>query len=293
MTISPYYDPMIAKLIVWGVDRGAALRGLADALRQTQIAGVATNGSFLSRLVRHPKFVTGEIDTEFIARHEGDLLQPPGRPGERELLMAGLAVLAGLARRRRKDWESEKDFASPWSRSDGWRLNAAHATTVEFAGDTPETSSTATFGHLPGAGGEMRFTAGEQTVSVAIDDDGTLTGTLDGEPFAVASHLSDGELTLFDDGVTCRFRLRNPVAEAMRTPQSSGSISAPMPGRVLLVHVKERDEVDANAPLLVLEAMKMEHVLRAPRKGVVANVRVREGYQVKEGDQLIELGAEP
>ena len=109
-TISPHYDPLIAKVIAWGADRGAAVRGLSDALRQTQIAGVATNASFLSRLVGHEKFAAGEIDTEFIARHEKELLPPPGKPGERELMIAGLGVLAWRDRLR------ARDRSSPWSR---------------------------------------------------------------------------------------------------------------------------------------------------------------------------------
>jgi biotin carboxyl carrier protein len=76
----------------------------------------------------------------------------------------------------------------------------------------------------------------------------------------------------------------------MRVPQSGGSILAPMPGRVLVVHVRERDVVEMNAPLMVLEAMKMEHVIRAPAKGSIARLSVKEGQQVKEGDPLIEIG---
>ncbi len=268
--ITPYYDPLIAKLIAWGPDRGAAVGRLAEALRQTQIAGVATNASFLSRLVRHEKFVAGEIDTEFISRHESELLHPPGKSGGRELLFAGVAILAAEARRRRAGSRADKDRAGPWSRSDGWRLNALHQSTIEFAAAGSETAAAVTLGHLPQAGGEMRFSAAGKTIVATLDDDGTLTGRLDGEPFTAASHLSQGVLTLFADGATRRFRLKDPVADAMRVPGSSGRVLAPMPGRVMLVHVKQHDKVDANAPLLVLEAMKMEHVIRAPQAGRVA-----------------------
>jgi 3-methylcrotonyl-CoA carboxylase alpha subunit len=285
--ISPYYDPLIAKVIAWGADRGAAVRELADALRQAQIAGVATNASFLSRLVRHEKFAAGEVDTEFIARHERDLF-PPGKPGERELTIAGLGVLAWQARIRQDSRKGEKDRSGPWSRSDGWRLNTAHRTIVEF-----EEAGVLTFDYLPHGGGEMRFSAAGKTIAGALDEHGLLEGTVDGEPFAVACHLSGREFTLFADGMTRRFRLKDPVAEATRLPQSSGRILAPMPGRVMLVHVKQHDKVGVNAPLVVLEAMKMEHVVRAPGAGLVAAIRVREGDQVNESDLLIELIAEP
>ncbi len=287
--ITPYYDPLIAKVIAWGPDRGSAVQGLAEALRRTQIAGVATNASFLSQVVRHASFRAGEVDTGFIARHESDLFAQPGRPGERELLLAGLGILALRARRKRNARNEDKDQASPWSRSDGWRLNLGHQATVEFAGEKPDSARALTFSYLPQTGGEMRFMHDGKAIVVAVDEEGGLTGTVDGQPFAVACHLSSHELTLFDDGITRRFKLKDPVAEAMRVPQSSGAILAPMPGRVMVINVKQQEKVELNAPLLVLEAMKMEHVIRAPRNGVVMHIGVREGQQVNEGDQLVEI----
>ena len=126
-----------------------------------------TNASFLSRLVRHEKFVAGEIDTEFIARHESELFSPPGKPAERELLLAGLGVLALEVPR-----DGDKDRSSPWSRSDGWRLNTIHQTTLEFAGDTAEAAGVLTLDYLPGDADEMRFTSGGKTVVASLDEDG-------------------------------------------------------------------------------------------------------------------------
>ena len=166
-----------------------------------------------------------------------------------------------------------------------------HQARLEFVGDAAEAASVLTLDYLPGAADEMRFTSGGKMVVASLGKEGALSGIIDGEPFVAACHLSGSELTLFIDGITRRFRLRNPIAEAMRTPRSSGSILAPMPGRVMLVHVKQHDKVEAHAPLLVLEAMKMEHVLRAPESGVVGEVMVRQGDQVKESDQLLELVA--
>jgi 3-methylcrotonyl-CoA carboxylase alpha subunit len=280
--VSSYYDPLLAKIIAWGEDRNAAVQNLADALRQFQVAGLVSNASFLSRLVRHRDFVAAEIDTGFIDRHENDLFARREKPSERELLIAALAILAHRAQQRKS--VEKADRLAPWSQSDGWRLNNTQETTVEFDG-----AGCVTLAYLPQAGSEMRFLAGGKTMAGTLSNDGLITGTLAGKPFAASCHLSGGELTLFADGDTWRLRLRDPLAEALRTPQSSGSILAPMPGRVLMVHVREHDEVEANAPLVVLEAMKMEHVIRAPLAGVVAEIRTGEGAQVNEGDPLIVL----
>jgi 3-methylcrotonyl-CoA carboxylase alpha subunit len=283
-TISPYYDPLIAKVIAWGEDRGAAVRRVEGALAQIQIAGIRTNVPFLSRLVRHEAFQSGDVDTGFLTRHEGDLFEISRKPDERRLAIAGFAVLAHQARFQ----ESETDPFSPWAGRDGWRLNTRHLATVEF-----EEAEPVRFDYLPGAGSEFRFSTAGMTIAGSLDGDGLLSGALDGDPFAVGSHLADSELTLFVDGDTQRFRLKDRIAEARRTPSASGSIAAPMPGRVLAIHVRERDQVKANAALLVLEAMKMEHVIRAPLKGVVTAIAVSEGAQVNEGDALMVVAGEP
>jgi 3-methylcrotonyl-CoA carboxylase alpha subunit len=282
-SVSAHYDPLLAKVIAWGPNRDAAVRGLSEALRQTQIAGVVTNAPFLSRVVRHQGFAAGDIDTGFISRHESDLFKPREKPAERELLIAALAILAWQAKPGKG--AGGRDRFGPWSQRDGWRMNITHETTVEL-----ENAGTVSLAYLPQAGGEMRFSAGGKTITGTLANDGLITGTLAGEPFAATCHFSGTELTLFADGDTQRFRLRDPLAEALRAPRSSGSILAPMPGRVLMVHVREHDKVEANTPLMVIEAMKMEHVIRAPLAGVVAEIRTREGEQVNEGDPLIVIG---
>jgi 3-methylcrotonyl-CoA carboxylase alpha subunit len=290
--ISPYYDPMIAKLIVWDENRGMALRRLRGALVAYEIAGVATNLELLAAIAAHPEFVAARIDTGFIERH-GEALLPAREPAsERALAAAALIALHRAVGRRRKRADTDGDPYSPWHAASGFRLAHDH--------------------HHP-----FRFTDGERDYEVVVSSgrDGLGVG-FDGRPprfvrdlelqdgrlraqlgdqrlvagFADGGDASDGEeIVLWVDGRQTPLQLIDPAARAEREDGSGGHLTAPMPGTVVAVHVKPGDAVDRGQALLVLEAMKMEHTMRAPRAGRIAAVHFSAGDRVDEGADLVDL----
>ncbi len=283
--ISPYYDPMIAKLIVAGKDRPTAVARLDRALAQTRIEGVATNLAFLRQIAGQPDYRAGRIDTAFVARHGDRLLAAD--LDEAALALAGLAVLlrreaeAGAAAR-----ESSDPF-SPWQATDGWRLNTERLSLLRFEAAA---SSTVDIEVRPAAPGvRLGFGGREVAASGRLAADGTLEARLDGRKRRAAVSWEGTELELEVDGERHRLRLYDPLTAAADQEAGGNRVIAPMPGKIVQVHVKPGERVTRGAPLMVLEAMKMEHTLAAPMDGRVAAVHYRSGDMVEEGVDLVDL----
>jgi 3-methylcrotonyl-CoA carboxylase alpha subunit len=286
--ISPYYDPMIAKLIVWGEDRESALRRLRAALHQTEVAGVATNLPLLQAIAAHPAFAAAQVDTGFIQRHAHELLAPPAV--ERQDLLA-LAALAEVERRRAETAASAKaspDPSSPWWGCDGWRLNADTHRDLHFQLD--DDTFAVTVRYLPG-GLEIEAEGARLPASVMAVDDGRLLVELAGRRINLRPVWRGADLTLLWEGKAHRLLLLDPQAQVDRGEGASAKVIAPMPGRLVQVKVVEGQEVTRGETLLVLEAMKMEHSLPAPADGRVAAIHFREGEQVEEGVELVSFVA--
>ena len=272
--ISIHYDPMIAKLIVWDHDRPAAVRRLARALDQARIAGLATNLDFLRAIARHPAFAAAELDTGFIARHAADLLPAPRPATAEEVALAALGLVLG---RRR-------DPATPWGLADGWRLNDEAAETLHLVdGDTPVAVPVR---HLRRGGFGIMTVDGEIAASGTLDG-GALTARI-GDRTVRADIVVAGEriAVLRDDGARV-FGIADPLAHAGEDASDSGRLTAPMPGRVIAVLVEAGAAVTKGQPLIVLEAMKMEHTVAAPADGTVTDLPFAAGDQVEEGVALI------
>ncbi len=287
--ISMYYDPMIAKLIVWDEDRPSALRRLRNALADYQIAGLTTNIEFLGAIAAHPAFAACEIDTGFIERHRADLIPPEPRTPEEVLALASLAFL--LRQSAEAHGRAHADPYSPWHEVNGWILNAdshydlrlrdageLYGITLQFRTD----------------GYEVLVHEGRtvKAANVALEGN-VLSATLDGVRHRATAVFGSGSLTLFTGGRTWDVKLDDPLARAEEQEGGSGRIVAPMPGAVVAVLVEEGQAVEKNQPLMVIEAMKMEHTLRAPTAGKVTKIKVAKGDQVNEGVELITVeGAE-
>ena len=262
--ISPFYDPMIAKVIVHGSTRGAALRALDRALAETQVAGTVTNLAFLRALARHDGIARGEVDTGLIAR-EGDLLTGIPIPCSRTRALAGLAAL-GLD--RRQPHEGFHLWAPlVWTQTLRWRGEEV-VVRVEAAG-----------------GGVFRAAIGDAVHDVARDGD---RWRIDGSPVDATLARGDGHVHVFW-GNAYTFEVPDPLAVGTAAVGGSGTIEAPMPGLVKAVFVKAGEAVAQGERLAILEAMKMEHALRAPADGTVAEVLVAEGAQVEAGAALVRM----
>ncbi|MEE8270253.1 MAG: acetyl-CoA carboxylase biotin carboxylase subunit [Alphaproteobacteria bacterium] len=290
-TISPHYDPMIAKLIVWDTDRAAARRRLTAALDATEIVGVATNVAFLRAVAGHPAFAAADLDTRFIERHLGDLLPAPAPASRRVLAMAALGVLVERRRAAAASAGRSGDRWSPWHAADGWRLNdEAHEVVTLGDGDTVVEVDVQ---YRRDGGYRLGLPRGAVIARGDLSDDGTLIADLDGERHAAGFVRHGLELTLIlrgADAGTHRLALVDPIAAAAEE-DTAGRLIAPMPGRVVAVLVEAGAAVDKGQPLIVLEAMKMEHTVTAPADGAITHLPFAAGDQVEEGRELI--GFEP
>jgi 3-methylcrotonyl-CoA carboxylase alpha subunit len=280
--ITPYYDSMIAKLVVHGRDRAAALAQLHRALAEAQIAGPATNVDFLSRLAAHPEFAAGPVDTTFIDRHLAALAPPRARVPARTLALAGLAEFAARRAAARGAATAAGEPHSPWAVSDGWRQNGAAVAEAAFR-DGDEVVWVRRSGGLIAAAGE-KLAVGE--VAVAGRE---ISAVLDGASTRATLVAEGDTLTLFHDGRTAVLWRYDPLAaaEARAAEATGGSLAATMPGVVVAVLVAAGAKVEKGATLMVIEAMKVEHAIRAHAAGTVTEVRFAVGEQVADGDQLV------
>jgi 3-methylcrotonyl-CoA carboxylase alpha subunit len=288
--VTPYYDPMIAKLVVWDETRASALRRLARALEQYQVAGLATNIGFLSALAGHPAFAAGEVDTGFIERHRADLLPAPTPAPTEVLAVAAIAVLLQRAGEAAAAAGHSGDPHSPWHATNGWRLNDDNHHDFTFLDG--ELAAPVTV-HFRGAGWQLDL-PGERVAYVRgeILDDGRILAEIDGVRRSAVVVRHGLELTVLLDGRGWKLGIDDPAARAAEQEGAGGSLTAPMPGRIVQVMVEAGQVVERGAPLLVLEAMKMEHTIRAPAAGTVGELHYAVGDQVPDGAVLISFAAE-
>jgi 3-methylcrotonyl-CoA carboxylase alpha subunit len=259
--ISPFYDPMIAKLVVHGPDRSAALGALSEALEATEIAGSVTNIAFLAALARDPDFAVGDVDTGLIARKQEALTTAQGPSPE--MVSAAILAASGLDAMPHDD--------DPWSLLSGY----AHFHPIER-----RTS--------------LRSGATELVAFVGVQADGRTMIRFDGEhekhtvskDIASSTARWPGHVTVFSGGAAYDFAVPDPFAKAADAEASAGSMRAPMPGLVKIVRAAKGDAVTKGQALLILEAMKMEHTISAPHDGVVADIAT-EGAQITEGTVLV------
>ena len=282
-TVTIFYDPMIAKLIVWDEDRPRALARLRDALAGCEIAGPKSNIGFLERLVRHPSVTGGTIDTGYLDRHLDEFLAPV--EADATLLLAAASVrLLAQEHEARSAAANSPDPTSPWAIADGWRLGHGGARRLAFI-DGERRIELVAHGHA----GDYRIELEGVTHQVAGArlEAGVLSARIDGAMRRFGA-LADAARVLVHDGER---RLRVEAVEVYRRRDDAGSaaehrIRAPMPGRVVLVQAAPGQAVNAGDVVLVIEAMKMELALKAPRDGVVAELRAVAGDFV-EADAVL------
>jgi 3-methylcrotonyl-CoA carboxylase alpha subunit len=288
-SVTPFYDPMIAKIVCWGEDRPAALGRLRRALAETAVLGVATNLEFLARIVAHPEFISGAVDTGFIERHRAALLPPQQLAPEAPLAAAALSRLLDREDAAKTAAARSADRFSPWARIDGWRLNGRGHQELTFRDGTEERRMCALY-----EAGNWLLQFADHAILAAGERlaDAVLSVLLDGvrKPFTVMSH--GPETAVFLDGSSWRLTEIDLLAERAGEDPTAGRLSAPMPGRVAQLMVEPGMRVRRGQPLIVIEAMKMEHTVAAPADGVVEAVRYSHGDLVEEGAELIALAPE-
>ncbi|MGA0610595.1 acetyl/propionyl/methylcrotonyl-CoA carboxylase subunit alpha [Caldimonas sp. KR1-144] len=278
--ITPFYDPMVAKLIVWGENRDQALARLDAALAATRIVGLHTNTAFLRRVVASRSFSGADLDTGLIERERAALFDTPPLP---------LAVAAaGIVAHALADERAQQD-ADPWSRRDGWRLHgvARRVFQLEHAGGTDRAVLERTHD------GGMVLAVGDQRLPY---DARPLGGDrhavqLGERRVTLAVHAVGEQVTVFAPEGLAQLREVDLLAHAGDSAAEGGRITAPMPGKVVAFLAQAGDRVKRGQPLAVMEAMKMEHTLAAPADGVVKALRYAPGEQVAEGEALLDFEA--
>jgi 3-methylcrotonyl-CoA carboxylase alpha subunit len=310
-TVAPYYDPLLAKLVVWGKDRREAVTRLREALDDFVALGLETNLAFLRRLSRLPDFTASKLDTGLIAHNEAFLLT--SEPVIRFPFVV-LATAALLKNEEANRCTEAEDPYSPWSETFGWRLNSSYSRPFSWSSGNQAIDSFLTYPapatapvryHLQAGGESADFevlsgltpgrlrqgyvghggkppTSGGS--SLPQDDLVVLTG---GRKVGGRVYREGNTFELFVDGEHITLQLIDPLSFSLQTEVGETQLTAPMPGRIVAVLVKEGQDVPKGTPLVVMEAMKMEHTIVALADGRIDQVLVNVGDQVPEGAQLL------
>ncbi|MCX7355754.1 MAG: hypothetical protein NTY59_13165 [Alphaproteobacteria bacterium] len=286
--VSIHYDAMIAKLVVWGEDRGEAVRRMAAALAETQVVGVASNVAFLSAVVAQPDFAKGQLDTGFIPRHEAQLLPPPQPVPDDALALAAIHALLARAETAALRAQSSGDPHSPWHSTGGWRVNDVGRHALRFRDGE---RVVAVMVHYLKDGWRLDLPGGAIEARGSLGTDGDIAATIGGRTLRATVVRGGNDIDVFADGHRWRLTVDDPLEASTATEHGAGRLTAPMPGKVLKLLVKAGDAVKRGAPLMVLEAMKMEHTIAAPADGTVTAVNFQVGEQVSEGAELLAFEA--
>jgi 3-methylcrotonyl-CoA carboxylase alpha subunit len=273
-TVTPHYDPMIAKVITHGADREAAFAAMEAALADSHAEGLTTNIAFLERLIRHQDIRAGRIDTGLIARDLAALTAvPEATPAD--LALAGAALTGLLTPAPLAGWR-------------GWGAGRTHAQLTHATAPGEVRLDEISLTPTPGG---IALESASGSVALSVRPLGGTVWQITGAHATGRVHLhqTDGAVTLVRDGARLSFTLSNPMVAAEEAEEGGDHIAAPLPGLVKTLNVAPGVTVEAGDILAVMEAMKMEHSLTAPRDGTVAEVMVRVGEQVDEGTLLISL----
>jgi 3-methylcrotonyl-CoA carboxylase alpha subunit len=283
--IGPHYDPMIAKLIVWDESRERARTRLLQALAQYRIVGVANNVEFLWRLATCPAFVSGDLDTGLIERQCGFLFPGDEQPPAEAYALAALAELLREEQGLRGGAAGDPDPHSPWRLRDGWRLNGMARRLVKFrAGGCEREIST----RAAGRGYVLEMDGQELAVRGRLEAAGGLRAELGGRHLSATVIVAGEKRHVFLDGRSWQLAAVDPLYQAGEGTGHAGVLTAPMPGKIIAL-LAAPGRVEKGAPLLILEAMKMEHTIAAPGRGLLKSFRHGEGDQVAEGAELVDF----
>jgi 3-methylcrotonyl-CoA carboxylase alpha subunit len=315
--VSIFYDPMIAKLVVWDTDRLSALRRLKLSLDRYRVVGLGTNIEFLGKLATHPSFAAGDVETGFIQRHYDELFPPVSAPSDKVLALGALSVISEERASNLK--EAERNSADPhgvWALP-GWRLNEEQSRVLRFVAQTSEDDQPSEFAvettYLPGNAFRMKFKKllphpsasqekgkkgqqrqeeqlGELMVKGTVGPDGEVRASVGDQTINGACVVRNkNTLNVFLDGAHYEFNLAMPNFVSATSASGKGGLTSPMPGKIVKLFVKSGEEVKKGQPLIVMEAMKMEHTIRSPADGKVKSIPVSIDQFVEQNVTLVHV----
>ena len=283
-SIGIHYDPMIAKLIVWGDERSHAIGNLRSALNKTQVAGLVTNLEYLKSIASHPEFEKGNITTRFVEIHDADLIKEQKSTPDFALAMACLHSLLTEAEHAKRVAKHSSDPTSPWHHTDGWRLNEDNFHVLHFRDNGRELNVVT---HYRKHGFEIELPGGSIRASATSNNQGELVATIDSQTLHAYVVQIGHQYSIFYSGAHYEIEAYDPSHPDDNIEQTNGSLRSPMPGKIIEVSTNQGDQVSQGDRLLVLEAMKMEHTITAPMDGSVQDINFKAGDVVEEGVELI------
>ncbi|MCY1315110.1 Acetyl-/propionyl-coenzyme A carboxylase alpha chain [compost metagenome] len=282
--ITPHYDPMISKLIVWDENRQMALTRMRNSLGDFQIVGVRNNVEFLSRLVTCPSFAKAELDTSLIERETQHLFPAKEKIVAEAWLFAALAQL--LSERLEAASYSGVDRDSPWRMLDNWRLNGTDIRELRLRlNEDSETVGARTSAD----GWELILGGNSVQVQAEFTRSGSISAKIGNRHMSATAVLSSEFTHIFLDGGYFPFVRIDPLIGSVQSEDASGDLRAFMPGRIIALLVEPGITVEKGTPLLIMEAMKMEQTLSAPASGAIKAFHCDVGDQVSAGDELIQF----
>ena len=294
--VSPYYDPMISKLIVWGENRERALSRLANALAEYRISGVTNNIQFLYDLACSKPFKEADLDTGFIEKHHDAIFQTLEPDLGKALVLASLYLV--LQRQSvLGELKQANDPFSPWNSLSGWRMNQANVQIGAIIIDEEAHNIVVEQLREPGINKdglacELAVTIDGRSHKVSGYLSGnTLTATVDGHKQSILVMPNDGFQTLFLESGSVDFKLATPDLGEASNDHASGGFAAPMNGTIIEVLVEVGASVSAGDPLIIMEAMKMQHTISAPSDGTVNELFCAVGELVDGGSDLLSFAA--
>jgi 3-methylcrotonyl-CoA carboxylase alpha subunit len=281
-SISPYYDSMIAKLIVHADTRELALVRLDMALAQLHIVGVQNNVAFVRHVIRTDSFVHARLDTALIEREKAVLFHQQSLPVHQ-------AIAAAVAARLRGEQAGHEGWSDPWAARNNWLMQGQATRTFEYKRNTSALKASL----ISAVRGGLRLRIADDEADFSWRDvDGQLQVTWGEQSWRCHVYVSGLESHVFADAGECSLTLIDPLAHAAEGATAGGNLAAPMPGKLLSFAVAVGDKVAAGQALAVMEAMKMEHTVAAPTNGTVAELLYAPGDQVAEGAPLLRLSVD-
>ncbi len=274
--VSIHYDPMIGKLIAWGEDRQRATDALIDLVRQTPVSGLATNRDFLLRCLDHEAFRAGDVHTGFIDTYQDTLLRRPVADTH-TVAVAAIAICA--------DRQQQTEDDDPWSIQDTFRLNLPAREALWFDGEDVQVITA----HVTTHGAMTAVTVGELTLEATCPhlESDILTFGHNGMRQQFFAEVADTHVTLINGDETLTVKRHDRDSGGDTDADAPGTITAPMPGKILELKVIDGETVERGQPLLVMEAMKMEQTISAPKGGMVKGLTLSPGDQVADGAVLL------
>ncbi|MFT6735329.1 MAG: 3-methylcrotonyl-CoA carboxylase alpha subunit [Polaribacter sp.] len=283
-SVSVFYDPMVAKLIVWDKDRNSALARLRGALSEFHVAGLTTNIEFLHQLASHESFINADLDTHFLDKYGEELCNLTNDADSSIIAAAALSVML-----EQSNHSTIENLTSPWFDTTGWRLNEDNHHIIEMVHNEQCITVTAHFreqSFIFEIFGKEYLVSGSLTSENQSYEQHNLRLDIDGLKSRVVISKKENEIVIFKNAMSWSFQIKDNKQSLVEQEECT-NLSAPMPGTVIEILVEVGQEIEKDQPIVIMEAMKMEHTIKAHRPLVITDVLYSPGDLVEDGAELV------